>query len=138
MSKSNSIGTKLMVNNKKVGGLNSINGIQINADSIDVSDFDNTSGYRDKIPGWKEVGDLTASGFLDGDDEGQDECYALLASGDVVPCQIVFPTKIGKTWSFNAGVVGFTTGAEIGDAITFEVTFAVSGTPTLAASAVSA
>lgn len=138
MSKSNSVGTKLKVNNKFVGGLNSINGIEITAETLDVTDFDNSSGYRDKIPGFKEVGDLTGAGFMDGENEGQDECYALLDSGEVVPCEIIFPPKIGKTWSFNAAVTGFKTNIEIGDAIGFEVTFAASGKPTLAATAVSA
>ena len=138
MSKSKSVGTQLKVNGKKVGGLNSINGIEITAETLDVTDFDNSSGYRDKIPGFKEVGDLTGAGFLDGDDQGQDECYDLLDSGEVVPCEIIFPSKIGKTWSFNAAVTGFKTNIEIGDAIGFEATFAVSGKPTLAATVVSA
>lgn len=138
MSKSNSVGTKLFINGVKVGGLNSINGIAITAETLDVTDFDNESGYRDKLPGFKEVDDLTAGGFLDGDDSGQDECASLLDSGEVVPFEIRFPAKIGKSWTGNASVVGFTTSAEISDAITFETTLAVSGKPTLAATQVSA
>lgn len=138
MSKSNAIGTKVKINNKFVGGLKSIDGIDITAETLDVSDFDNESGYREKLPGFKEVGDLTLGGFLDGANEGQDECYALLDSGDVVPCQIIFPNKIGKTWSFQAAVVGFKTNVDIGDAIGFEVKLAVSGKPTLSATQISA
>lgn len=131
MSKSNSVGTKLIVDGVKVGGLNSINGISITAETLDVTDFDNESGYRDKLPGFKEVDDMTASGFLDGDDSGQDKCGTLLDSGDVVDCEIRFPPKIGKSWYFKASVVGFVTGADISDAITFETTLAVSGKPSL-------
>lgn len=138
MSKSNSIGTTLNVNAKKVGGLTNINGIEINADAIDVSALDNTTGYREKEPGFKDVGDVTVSGFLDGADAGQAECMTLLNSGAIVPCTIVFPPKIGKTWSFNASVVRFSTGAEVGNAVTFEASFAVTGQPTLGDSAVSA
>lgn len=133
MSKSNSAGTKLVVDGVEVGGLKSINGIDINAESIDITDLANTSGYREKMPGYKEAGDVAASGFLDGDDDGQDKLYDLLDSGVVVPCSIVFPAKIGKTWSFNAGVVKFTTGAEVDGAISFETALAVSGKPTLGA-----
>lgn len=133
MSKSNSVGTKLFVDSVKVGGLNSINGISITAETLDVTDFDNESGYRDKLPGFKEVDDMTASGFLDGDDSGQDKCGTLLDSGDVVDCEIRFPAKIGKSWYFKASVVGFVTGAEISDAITFETTLAVSGKPSIEA-----
>lgn len=133
MSKSNAVGTTLKVNDKTVGGLSSINGIEIKADTIDVTALDNATGYREKEPGFKDVGDLTCSGFLDGADEGQTECYTLLNSGETKACQIIFPTKIGKTWSFNASVIRFSTGAEVGGAVTFEMTLAVTGQPTLAA-----
>ena len=138
MSKSNAIGTTLTVNSKTVGGLTSINGVEINADTIDVSSLDNATGYREKEPGFKDVGDVTVSGFLDGDDAGQAECMTLLNSGAIVACQIIFPQKIGKTWSFQASVVRFSTGAEVGNAVTFEASFAVTGQPTLGSSSVSA
>ena len=44
------------------------------------------------------------------------------------------PAGIGKTWSFQASVVKFKTGAQVGDAISFDAELAVSGKPTLAAS----
>ena len=131
MSKSSSVGTKLIVNDKPVGGLTSISGIEISADSIDVTDLANEDGFREKLPGFKDAGEVGASGFLDGDNEGQDECYDLMASGEVVPCKIQFPGKIGKTWKFNAGVTKFTTSAELEDAVSFEISLAVSGKPEL-------
>lgn len=133
MSKSNSVGVKLTVNSKVVGAVKSIGGIDVSAESIDVSALDNTSGYREKLPGFKDPGEVSVSGFLDGADEGQAEMYTLLESGDVVDCAIVFPAKIGKTWSFKAGVTKYSTSADVGDAITFEAALAVSGKPTLAA-----
>lgn len=133
MSKSNSVGTKLIVNEKTVGALKSINGIEVSADTIDVTDLNNTDGYREKLPGFKDSGEVSASGFLDGEDVGQAECETLLDSGEVVPCKIVFPAKIGKTWSFNAGVTKFATSAELEDAVGFEIALAVSGKPTLGA-----
>ena len=138
MSKSNSKGTQLKVNNKAVGGLTSINGIEVNADVVDLTALDNATGYREKAADFKDVGDVTCSGFLDGADEGQAECLTLLNSGEAVSCSIIFPPKIGKTWSFNASVVRFSTGAEVGNAVTFEASFAVTGQPTLGDSAVSA
>lgn len=129
--KSNAVGTQLLVNGKPVGGLTSINGIEVSAEAIDVTDLANKDGYREKLPGFKDGGEVGASGFMDGDNEGQDECYALLESGDVVDCAIVFPTKIGKTWKFQAGITKFTTGAAVEDAVTFEISLAVSGKPTL-------
>lgn len=135
MSKSNSVGTKLKLNSKIVGGLKSINGIDVSAEKIDVTALDNTSGYKESVAGFKEVGNVSVSGFLDGADEGQNECYTLLNSGEAVSCEIEFPAAIGKTWSFTASVVKFTTGASVGDAITFDAELAVTGQPTLAATA---
>lgn len=135
MSKSRSVGTKLIINEKAVGGLKSISGIEISADSIDVTDLANEDGFREKLPGFKDAGEVGGSGFLDGDNEGQDECYNLMASGEVVPCEIRFPAKIGKSWKFNAGVTKFSTSAELEDAVAFEISLAVSGKPILAKTA---
>lgn len=136
--KSSSIGTKLFVDGVKVGGLNAINGIKITADTIDVTDFDNETGFRDKLAGFKDVENPTAGGFLDGDDSGQSKCMTLLQSGDVVDCEIRFPAKIGLSWFFKASLISFSTSASVSDAITFDTEFAVSGTPTLGATVLSA
>ena len=134
MSKSRALGTTLKVNNKAVGGLTSINGIEISAETVDLTALDNQSGYREKEPGFKDGGEVTVSGFMDGADEGQAEMYTLLNSGATTTCAIVFPAKIGKTWTFTAGVSRFVTGAELEGGVTFEATLLVSGQPTLAAS----
>ena len=138
MSKSSAIGTKLFVNNVAVGGLKSINGIEVSADTIDVTDLNNSDGYREKLAGLKDAGEVSASGFMDGADEGQEKCAELLNSGDVVDCKIVFPAKIGKTWNFKAAVTKFATGAELEDAVSFDISLAVSGKPTLTATTESA
>lgn len=139
MSKSNSLGTTLKVGTgnsaKTVGGLTSISGIEISAETIDVTALDNATGYREKEPGFKEVGDVTLSGFLDGADDGQTEMYTLLNSQASTSFSIIFPTKIGKTWTFTGYVTGFTTSAELGNGVTFEATIAVTGQATLAATA---
>jgi predicted secreted protein len=134
MSKSRAVGTVLNVNSKAVGGLTTINGIEISAETVDLTALDNASGYREKVPGFKDGGEVTVSGFLDGSDQGQTELYTLLESGNTVTCTIVFPTKIGKTWTFTAGVSRFVTGAELEGGVTFEATLLVSGQPVLAAS----
>lgn len=134
MSKSRALGTTLKVNSKAVGGLTTINGIEISAETVDLTALDNQSGYREKEPGFKDGGEVTVSGFLDGSDDGQDEMYTLLNSGATTTCNIVFPAKIGKTWTFTAGVSRFVTGAELEGGVTFEATLLVSGQPNLGAS----
>jgi predicted secreted protein len=137
MSKSNSVGTKLNIGTGggavTVGGLTSISGVEISAETIDVTALDNATGYREKIPGFKEVGDVSVSGFLDGSDQGQDQMYTLLNSQAETTFEIIFPTKINKKWTFSGYVSAFSTSADIGDAITFEATIIVTGQATLAA-----
>lgn len=136
MGKSASVGTVLKVGTgssaKSVGGLTSIAGVEVTADSIDVTALDNSSGYREFLAGFKDGGEVPISGFLDGADDGQEELYTLLGSGAVSSFAIIFPTAIGKTWSFSAVVTGFSTNVDVDNAITFDVTLKVSGAPTLA------
>lgn len=135
MSKSMSVGTQLKVNNKVVGGLKSIGGIEISADQHDVTALDSTGGFREYLAGFRDAGEVACGGYLDGADEGQSEIYSLIQSGSTVACQIIFPTAIGKTWSFNAVVVKYATNVDLDDAIKFDMTLKVSGQPTLAATA---
>lgn len=141
MAKSRSVGTKLLIAPKtgntdvEVGALSSVSGIDASADEVEVTDMGNTDGYREYLPGFKDGGEVSLSGYMDGEDAGQARLYELMESGDVVDCKIQFPAKIGKTWSFKAGVTKFTTSADVDDAITFEATLKVSGKPTLAATA---
>lgn len=135
MSKSKAIGTVLTLSGVTIGGIKSIGGIEVTAEAIDVTALDNQHGYREKLPGLKDAGTISLSGFLDGEDEGQEKCYELLESSEVVAGVIKFPAKIGKSWTFNAGVTKFATGAEVEGAVTFDMELSVSGKPTLGASA---
>lgn len=135
MSKSKAIGTVLTLSGVTIGGIKSIGGIEVTAEAIDVTALDNQAGYREKLPGLKDAGTIAISGFLDGEDEGQNKCYELLESSEVVAGVIKFPAKIGKSWTFNAGVTKFATGAEVEGAVTFDMELSVSGKPTLGASA---
>lgn len=135
MSKSSSVGTKLTVNSKAVGGLKTIDGIDVTADNIEVTDLANTDGYKEYLAGFKDAGEISCSGFLDGTDEGQNEMYTLLNSGATAAGTIVFPTAIGKTWTFSCSVTEFKTGIDVTDAITFDCKLKISGKPTLAATA---
>lgn len=137
MSKSRSVGTVFKVGSstsaKAVGALTSIGGIEISADSIDVTDLSNSDGYREFLAGFKDGGEVPVEGFLDGADDGQDALYGLMESGASSAFSIIFPTAIGKTWSFNGVVIGFSTSVDVDNAITFSCTIKVSGKPTLAA-----
>lgn len=119
--KSRSLGTKLIVDDKVIGGLTSINGIDLEAEDVDLTSLDNEDGFREKETNFINVNDVTASGFLDGDESaGQTSMLALLVSHAIVPCEIRFPPKIGLSWYFNASVKKFTTNVELEDGVKFD------------------
>ena len=62
MGKSASVGTTLTVNIKAVGGLKSIDGIDVNADSVEVTDLANSTGYKEFVAGFKDPGEVSVSG----------------------------------------------------------------------------
>lgn len=133
MSKAVGVGTQFHLGGKQVGGLSSIGGLDMSADTVDVTALDNTTGYRDFLAGFKDGGEVPVSGYLDGEDEGQSAALEAFHSGAEQDCKIVFPTAIGKTWSFKGIVTKYTTGAEVDGAVTFEASVKVCGKPELAA-----
>ena len=133
MSKSRSVGTKLLINDVAVAGLKSISGVEVSADQTDVTDLGNQDGYKEYVAGFKDGGEVPVSGYMDGEDKGQEEIYKYLENGEVVDCEIRFPPKIGKSWYFKGIVTKFSTGVEVEDAVTFDASIKVSGKPSLEA-----
>lgn len=125
------VGTKLKFDTIYVAELTSIGGLELSADNIDVTSLDSDGGYRQFIGGFKDGGEVSLSGFFNPSDPGQAAVYAAFESGATVPCGIEFPTALGASWTFSAVVTGFSTGAELEEAVSFEATLKVSGKPTL-------
>lgn len=138
MAKSRSTGTKFNVDEKAVGGLSSIGGVEVSSETTDVTALDNTTGYKEYLGGFKDGGEVSLEGFMDGEDQGQDAMYAALEDQEVHDFTVVFPAAIGKTWSFKGIVTKFATSAAVGDAVKFSASVKVSGKPTLAKTAAAA
>ena len=132
MAKSKSVGTKFNIGAQAVGGLSSIGGVEVSSETTDVTALDNTTGYKEYLGGFKDGGEVPLEGFLDGEDKGQEAMYAAFESQDEKEFSIVFPEKIGKTWTFKGIVTKFATNAAVGDAVKFSASVKVSGKPTLA------
>ena len=134
MAKSRSVGTKFTIDTKPVGGLSSIGGVEVSSDTTEVTALDNTSGYKEYVGGFKDGGEVPLEGFLDGEDAGQDAMYAALEDQEEHDFSIVFPSAIGKTWTFKGVVTKFATSAAVNDAVKYSAAIKVSGKPTLAKS----
>jgi len=127
-----SVGTKMKIGTNFIAGLKSIGGLELSADTIDVTTLDSGGGYRDYIGGFKDAGEVPISGFFEPGNLGQAAMYDAFESGDTLDFSIIFPAALGASWIFKGVVTGFKTGADLEDAVSFEGTIKVSGKPTLA------
>ena len=112
-----------------------ISGPGMEADTIEMTSHDSTSGWKEFIGGLKDGGEIeleinylpanathkyAAGGLLYDLDAGTANSYAL-----------VFPDAATTMWTFSAIVTGFEVGAPIDDKLSAAVTFKVTGKPTL-------
>lgn len=124
------LGTTLAIGSTIVGGLTSISGVELSAETIDVTTLDSTDGYREFIGGFIDGGEVSADGYLS--DLGTAEATLVTkVGGDEEECVITFSN--GATWAFDGVVTGFSTSADLEDAIGFSITIKVSGKPTFTA-----
>ena len=59
-----SLGTVLKIEETKVGGLTEIGGIELSADTLDITTLDSEGGYREFVGGFKDAGEVSLSGYL--------------------------------------------------------------------------
>lgn len=115
--------------------LTKIDGLDIKAATIDTTALDTAGGYKTFINGFKEVGDVTISGFFDY--SSHSGILTDLQAGTVAGYTIQFPPApsgtTGASWTFNAVVSEFKTSAAVDAVVTFDATLKVSGAPTLVA-----
>lgn len=128
------LGTKLQIGKNSpvtVAGLTSIGGLELSADTIDVTTLNNDGGYREYIAGFKDAGEVSLEGYLELEpDKGQKDLYDLFESGETEDFTILFPNNMGS-WEFEGVVTGFSTSADLEDPLSFSATIKVSGAPTL-------
>lgn len=129
------LGTKLKIGESAtVAGLTSIGGLDLSADTIDVTSLDSDGGYREFLAGFKDAGEVSLEGFFmitAGEDNGQSQLYKLFEDGDEEDFSIVFPPKTKTLWQFKGIVTGFGTSAAVEDPVSFSATIKVSGEPKL-------
>jgi predicted secreted protein len=119
-----------------VANLTSIDGLDVKVNTIDTTTLDNTNGYKTFVSGFKEVSDVSISGFLDTSND-QQFWTAINSEGTQAPQQftIQFPAVggqvTGTAWTFTGLVNGFKTKAGIDSIVSFDATLKVIGAPTL-------
>lgn len=128
-------GTKIRIGANFIAELETIDGLDLSAETIDVTTLDSNGAYREFIGGFKDGGEVALTGFFNPSDVGQDAVYDAFEAGTTDAYAIIFPSALGAQWDFNGVVTGFKTSVEKEGVISFEATVKVSGKPTLSISA---
>jgi len=119
-----------------IGGLTSIGGIEITAETIDTTTLDSVGGYRESIGGFKDAGEVPIEGYFDHTAAGQIAMQTSLDAGTAEDYVITFPTVPATTWTFKGVVTAFKVGdVDLEGVIAFGATIKVSGKPVLAVAA---
>jgi hypothetical protein len=132
MGKSTGNKTVIKKGTQTIGEVTNIGALSIATDSIETTTL--ADEFRTFMPGLSDAGEITLSGHYTGGDTGQNAIKTAQEDKTTEAYSVVYPTAIGKTWSFNAFVTNFTISeATNDDPIGFEITLKISGEPTLAA-----
>jgi predicted secreted protein len=117
--------------------LNSIDGLEVKSNTIDITALDNVGGYKSFISGFKEVSDVSLSGFYSPKDH--DGFVTDFTAGTIIQYEIIFPVMGGATtgskWAFSAIVTGFKHKASVDNVISVDITLKVTGAPTFSPAA---
>ncbi len=98
-------GTRLKIGANHIAGLTSVSGIDLTADTIDVTTLESADTYREFIQGMRDGGEVSVSGFFEpSDTNGQNQIFTLFNSGAVTAFSILFPSTLGAEWTFS-GIV---------------------------------
>jgi predicted secreted protein len=132
----NSVGTTLKKGINTVAELTEINGLDMSADTIDVTTLSSTGGFREFLTNFIDPGEVSIKGFFyPGDTNGQAAIYTAFSGKTIASYTITFPSTMGAAWTFDGYVTKYKTGAMVDNAIPFEATIKVSGEPTLGTTA---
>jgi len=136
------IGTKVYMANDGsgagkvlVGEVTSISGPTMSSDLIDVTSQESTGGFREKIIGLTDPGELSFDIFFNQNLPSHDETAGLLyvfVNKLSKYWQLELPASMG-VWQFQGIVNGFELDASVDDALKASVTIAISGLPSFAA-----
>ena len=111
-----------------------ISGPSMEAETIDVTSHDSTSGWRDHIPGLKDGGEVTFDVNFDPRVATHDQSTGLASFiGTESNWRVIYPTAIAKQWSFAAVMTKLETKEEVAGASDASITLKINGMPTLEA-----
>lgn len=123
-------GSTLLYGTYSIGQLTSINGVEINRETIDVTTL--AEDFREYIGGLADGGTVNAVCHYDPKDAGQVAALAAInAGGAAASWSITLPTSISASWGFLGVVTTYNVAIPLGDKLGLSLGIKVSGKPVL-------
>lgn len=127
------MGTIFKKGTTAIGGLTSIKGLEITADTIDSTVLDATGGYRTFVGSLKDAGEVSLEGYFDPSQHEQFLTDLEAGTSGAYSIEFTDGTTTGSTWAFSGVVTNVGTEAGLEDLVSFTCTIKVSGQPTFTA-----
>lgn len=111
-----------------IANVTNVSGPEIERETYDVTSHDSLDGWREFIGGLKDGGEVSLE--LNYDPSKHDVLVADFEDSEPRDYKIVFPKNLG-TWEIKALLTGFSQEAPVDDKLSAELTFKVTGKPTI-------
>lgn len=134
MAKTHAFGTTFKWESALVGGLDNIGGVELTADTVEVTAHDSTGGFKEYITGLLDTSEVSISGYFDpADTTGQQKMLTDMQTSTVGECIITFPVSTKATWTFDGVIKSIKIGDNpVDGAIPFSASIKPTGKPTFA------
>jgi predicted secreted protein len=126
MTAYDSYGTLLKRGSTTIGQVRSV-GSTATKEFIDVTHLATTDKWREKLPSFRDGGQVQFEILLDPGDASHQVVQEDYESDELSTWSIVFSDDDATTWTFSAGVADFQPAAALGEALIMSVTLEVSG-----------
>ena len=136
MAKYAAFGTQFKRGATVIAQVTDISGPGLSLDTEDVTSHDSTGGWEEHVGTILRSGEVTLTIEYDPNlathKNAAGGILADLVSRTAQTYSLVFPSSPAVTWSFSALCTGFEPGAPVDGALTADVTYKLTGQPTLA------
>lgn len=112
-----------------VANVTNITAPSIERETLDVTSHGSTEGWQEFLGGLKNGGELSVE--VNYDPDLHDDLVEHFDEGAPTKYKITWPAAVGGSWTFNAVMTGFAPEAPYDDKLSAEISFQVSGKPTL-------
>ncbi len=136
---SNGIGATLTVGATNIGTITKITSPQMKRTAIDVTTLSTPNGFKQFIAGLADPGKITAEGFFNTADSGQNLLYNKFVTGTVDTYTLTFPSITGASWTATCFIdeLDLATNVDMTKALDFKLSLQVSGQPNIGTSVTS-